>query len=292
MSTANKKIRITEVGPRDGLQNEKKIVPIQDRASWILELAKTGVDEIEFGAFVSPKWVPQMQGSAEVYKLIKSLEGKIELTALVPNEKGLEQALQVGCKKIALFTATSETFSQKNTNCSVAESLERIQALNKTAQGEGLKVRAYISTAFVCPYEGVMKPNATSDLVKQFLDWGILDISIGDTVGQATPLMVEELLKTLQNILTNPALDLAMHFHDTTQQALNNVKTSLEWGVRHFDASAGGLGGCPYAPGASGNVATESLMQFLFDLGYKPYQNPAWDIEYLQSVTHILKAKI
>ncbi len=276
---------ITEVGPRDGLQNEKNILSVADRAAWIRELAKSGVDEIEVGAFVSPKWVPQMVDSDKVFSLVKDLQDQVKLTCLVPNEQGMQQAMAAGVKRIAIFTAASETFTQKNINCSIAESFARFAPVLKLAQANGIEVRGYISTAFVCPYEGVIGPAQSQAVLQQFLDLGVSEISVGDTIGKATPNSVAGLMAILQPIVQKNKIDLAMHFHDTYGMAIANVAESLRWDVRHFDASAGGLGGCPYAKGASGNVATEDLISFLEQMGYQAKLPKLWKTEQIVQAT-------
>ena len=284
-------IRITEVGPRDGLQNEKTTLSVEARAAWIRELAQTGVDEIEVGAFVSPKWVPQMADSEKVFALVQDLAAQVKLTCLVPNEQGMQAAIAAGVKRVAIFTAASESFTQKNINCSIAESFTRFAPVFKLARANAIEVRGYISTAFVCPYEGEIAPAKTQDVLQQFLDLGVNEISIGDTIGKATPNSVAGLMTLLQPRAQNNKIDLAMHFHDTYGMAIANVAESLRWDVRHFDSSAGGLGGCPYAQGASGNVATEDLIYFLQAEGYQSSKNQAWQLEHLiQATKPVLKA--
>jgi hydroxymethylglutaryl-CoA lyase len=255
-------VRIIEVGPRDGLQNEPATVPTERKVAYIDALSQTGVGEIEVSSFVSPKWVPQLADAEEVFKKIRRAKGVI-YSALVPNEQGLERAKGAGVDKIAVFTAASETFNQKNIHASIAESIERFRPVVKAA---GVPVRAYVSTAFWCPYEGKIAPAAVVDVVRLLLDLGVNEISIGDTIGKATPDDVRELLHAL---LPSP-VSLALHFHDTYKHAVENAVLSwLEFGIDAFDSSAGGLGGCPYAPGASGNVATETLVAALEAAGAK-----------------------
>ncbi len=255
-------MRIIEVGPRDGLQNEPATVPTERKVAFIDALGATGVSEIEVSSFVSPKWVPQLADAEEVFKKIRRVKGVI-YSALVPNEKGLERAKAAGVDKIAVFTAASETFNQKNINATIAESIERFRPVVKAA---GVPVRAYVSTAFWCPYEGKIAPAAVVDVVRQLIVLGVNEISIGDTIGKATPADVRELLNAL---LPSP-VPLALHFHDTYKHAVENaVAAWLEFGIDAFDSSAGGLGGCPYAPGAAGNVATEDLVYLLDGMGIK-----------------------
>jgi hydroxymethylglutaryl-CoA lyase len=255
--TPGAKIRIVEVGPRDGLQNEKAALSIEAKVAFVDALSECGFYEIEAGAFVSPKAVPQMAGSEEVFRRIRRAPGVL-YSALVPNERGLERALASKADKIAVFTAASETFNLKNINASIAESLERFRPVAEQARRAGLPLRAYISTAFWCPYEGKVAPAAAVDVTKRLLDLGVDEISIGDTIGKAVPAAVRALLTALLSAC--PLEKLALHFHDTYGAAVANALTAWhEFGVTAFDSSAGGLGGCPYAPGASGNVATEDL---------------------------------
>lgn len=255
-------MRIVEVGPRDGLQNEPASVPTDVKVAFVDALSQTGVAEIEVSSFVSPKWVPQLADAEEVFRRITRKEGVI-YSALVPNERGLERAWAAGVDKIALFTAASETFNQRNIHASIAESIERFRPVVREA---GLPVRAYVSTAFWCPFEGRIAPAAVKEVVDRLLDLGVDEISIGDTIGKATPDEVRELLRALGT----SKKPLALHFHDTYRHAVENALTAWrEFGIEAFDASAGGLGGCPYAPGASGNVATEALVAALDAAGAK-----------------------
>ncbi len=255
-------VRIIEVGPRDGLQNEPVTRPTASKIAFVDALSLTGVAEIEVSSFVSPQWVPQLADAEDVFRGITRKKGVV-YSALVPNERGLERAWAAGVDKIAVFTAASETFNRKNINASIAESIERFRPVVREA---GLPVRAYVSTAFWCPYEGRIAPAAVKDVVRRLVDLGVNEISIGDTIGKATPDEVRELL----NALLPAAVPLALHFHDTYKQAVENALAAwLEFGVDAFDSSAGGLGGCPYAPGASGNVATETLVAALEAAGAK-----------------------
>jgi len=281
-----KKVRIVEVGPRDGLQNEKAFVSTEKKIRLIESLADTGLAVIEATAFVHPKWVPQMADSKEVLLGTKLKKGVL-YPVLVPNVKGLERALEAGVQEIAVFTAASETFSEKNTNCSIAESLKRIEEVGAKAKKAGLWIRGYVSTCFVCPYEGKIAPEASEKVIQALFQLGVSEVSIGDTIGAATPLQVEVLLSLLQK----KGMDfskLAMHFHDTYGMALANVLLSLEWGVSIFDSSIGGLGGCPYAPGASGNLATEKLLYFLDGLGIET----GVDLEKINALSKSLKADL
>jgi hydroxymethylglutaryl-CoA lyase len=249
-------VRIVEMAPRDGLQNEKATVPTEIKAAFVDALSEAGYDEIEVSAFVSPKWVPQLADAEEVFRRIRRRDGVL-YSALVPNEQGLERALAARVGKIAVFTAASETFNRKNVNAGIAESIERFVPVVPRAQTAGITVRGYVSTAFWCPYEGKIEPAAVVDVVKRLLDLGVDEISIGDTIGKAVPLDVHALLDLLLDALAQDRI--AMHFHDTYGTAVANALAAYERGIAIFDASAGGVGGCPYAPGAAGNVATEDL---------------------------------
>jgi hydroxymethylglutaryl-CoA lyase len=249
-------VRIVEMAPRDGLQNEKAVVPTETKAAFVDALSAAGYDEIEVSAFVSPKWIPQLADAEEVFGRIQRREGVV-YSALVPNEQGLERALKARVGKIAVFTAASETFNRKNINASIAESIERFVPVVPRAQAAGLHVRGYVSTAFWCPYEGKIEPGAVVDVVKRLLDLGVDEVSIGDTIGKAVPVEVHALLDLLLDALAQDRI--AMHFHDTYGTAVANALAAYERGIAIFDASAGGVGGCPYAPGAAGNVATEDL---------------------------------
>jgi len=248
--------RIVEVGPRDGLQNEQAQIPTETKVSFVDALSEAGYDEIEVSAFVSPKWVPQLGDAEAVFQRIHRREGVI-YSALVPNDEGLDRALKASVGKIAVFTAASETFNRKNINAGIAESIERFRTVVPRAQAAGLQVRAYVSTAFWCPYEGKIEPPAVVDVVKRLLDLSVDEISIGDTIGKAVPGEVHDLLDLLLDALAQDRI--AMHFHDTYGTAVANALAAYERGISVFDASAGGVGGCPFAPGAAGNVATEDL---------------------------------
>ena len=256
-------MRIVEVGPRDGLQNEPVTLPTDVKVAFVDALGATGVSEIEVSSFVSPKWVPQLADAEEVFRRIRRAKG-VAYSALVPNEKGLERAKAAKVDKVAVFTAASETFNRKNINASIAESIERFRPVVRDA---GVPVRAYVSTAFWCPYEGRIAPAAVVDVVKRLVDLGVNEISIGDTIGKAVP---DEVRALLRGLLPSP-VPIALHFHDTFGHAVENAVCGWkEFGVDAFDGSAGGLGGCPYAPGASGNVATEALAAALPGTGVDP----------------------
>jgi len=247
-------IRIIEVGPRDGLQNESRFVPTEVKISFVDALSECGFDEIEVSSFVSAEWVPQLADAAAVFEGIRRKPG-VRYMALVPNERGLERAQRASVDKIAVFTAASETFSRKNTNASIAENLKRFKPVIAAA---GVPVRGYISTAFHCPYEGPIAPQQVLPVAQALIDLGCSELSIGDTIGRATVGEVRSLLDVL--LPHSRTVDVALHFHDTYGNAVANARAGYELGIRIFDASAGGIGGCPYAPGAPGNVATEALV--------------------------------
>jgi hydroxymethylglutaryl-CoA lyase len=249
------RIRIVEVGPRDGLQNEKATVPTAAKVAFVDALSAAGFAEIEVSSFVSPKWVPQLADAAEVFAGIARRPGT-RYTALVPNLQGLERAVAARADGVSVFTAASETFSRKNTNASIAETLERFRPV---AAASPVPVRGYVSTAFHCPFEGPIAPAAVVQVAEDLLALGCNELSIGDTIGRALPDEVRRLLEAL--LARVPADRVAMHFHDTFGQAVENARASDAMGIRTFDASAGGLGGCPYAPGAPGNVATQALLR-------------------------------
>lgn len=253
-------VKIVEVGPRDGLQNEKVTIPTQAKIDFITALGDAGLRVIEAGAFVSPKWVPQMADTDEVYRNIPKDPG-VEYPVLVPNMKGLERALDAGVTSIAIFTAASETFNKRNINMSIDESFENYAPVAARALSDGMRVRGYVSTALGCPYEGEVPPEKVLEVAARLLDLGCYEVSIGDTIGVGTPMQAQGVIGMLLQVI--PASKLAMHFHDTRGTALANTLAALEMGIATFDASSGGLGGCPYAPGASGNMATEDLVYLL-----------------------------
>ncbi|MCA6107836.1 hydroxymethylglutaryl-CoA lyase [Bradyrhizobium cenepequi] len=258
-------VRIVEVGPRDGLQNEKTPISVADRIAFIERLIGAGLPIVEVGAFVSPKAVPQMVGSAEVLRGVSHLPG--EFHVLVPNEKGYEASQTAGAKVIAVFASASEGFSRANINCTVAESIERFKPVLVRAKADGIKVRGYISCVLGCPFDGEVKPQAVVDVAKTLFDLGCYEISLGDTIGVGTPVKARELMRAVASHV--PVQHLAMHFHDTYGQALANLYAGMEEGVRVIDSAAGGLGGCPYAPGATGNVATEDVIYMLEGMGIR-----------------------
>ncbi len=259
-SNLPKQVRVTEVGPRDGLQNEAKIVDVHDKLKLITALGTTGIKDIEITSFVSPTWIPQLADADQLCQLLK-LSSEINTSALVPNIKGYERAKRASLSTIAVFMSATETHSKKNINKTIKEALAVIGELVPLAKADGKRVRAYLSVVFVCPYEGRVKPTIVVDLCRQLLELGVDEVSLGDTIGAATPLMVLELIDKLNSL--NNQNKFALHFHDTYGMALANTAAGLEAGITAFDASIGGMGGCPYAPGAAGNLATEDLVYFL-----------------------------
>lgn len=257
-------VRIVEVGPRDGLQNESAILPVETKIAFIDMLSEAGFQTIEAGAFVSPKWVPQMADSDKVFAGIKRKPG-VSYPALVPNEKGMAAALAAGVGEVAVFAAASESFSQKNINCSIDESLARFVPVMEMARAANVRVRGYVSCALGCPYEGDIVPAAVARVARALLDMGCYEISLGDTIGTGTPVKTRAMLRAVKDAV--PPAALAVHFHDTYGQALANILVALEERISVVDSAAGGLGGCPYAKGASGNVATEDVIYMLNGMG-------------------------
>lgn len=257
-------IRIVEVGPRDGLQNEKTPITVAQRIAFVEALIAAGLHTIEIGAFVSPKAVPQMAGSDEVMRAFSRRAGN-EFHVLVPNEKGYGAARAAGADVIAVFASASEGFSRANINCAIAESIERFKPVLARAKADGVRVRGYVSCVLGCPFDGEVKPKAVVDVASALIDLGCYEVSLGDTIGVGTPARAKQLLRAVAQEV--PAEKLAMHFHDTYGQALANLYAGLEEGVRVIDSAAGGLGGCPYAPGATGNVATEDVVYMLEGMG-------------------------
>ena len=259
-------IRIVEVGARDGLQNESRPIDIKTKAHLINLLAMSGVRYIEAGSFVSPKAIPQMAGSDQVFSSFSRQSGVV-YSALTPNMRGYDLALASGADEVAVFSAASEAFNQRNINCSIAESLARFEPLMGRAATDGMRVRGYISCVVGCPYEGLIEPQRVLEVGNSLLDMGCYEISLGDTIGIGTPARFDELLDLLTQ--TIPASKLAVHCHDTYGQALANIYASLGHGIRVVDSSVAGLGGCPYAEGATGNVATEDVVYMMHGLGYE-----------------------
>lgn len=256
---------IFEVGPRDGLQNEKRRIPTAEKIALVDCLSRAGFRRIECASFVSPKWVPQMADSGDVLAGIKRAPG-VSYAALTPNLRGLEGAVAAKADEVAIFGSASEGFSKANINATIAESLERFRPVAEAAQAQGLPVRGYVSCVVECPYDGPTPPASVARVARALLDMGCYEISLGDTIGRATPEGITAMLKAVTQEV--PADKLAGHYHDTAGRALDNIEASLAQGLRVFDAAVGGLGGCPYAPGAAGNVATEAVAERLAALGY------------------------
>ena len=262
--TLPSKVRIVEVGPRDGLQNETTPVSTKVKVELIRRLGAAGLKTIEVTAFVSPKWVPQMADSAQVFAAIEKLPD-VSYPVLTPNIKGFEAAVAAGAKEVAVFGAASESFSRKNINCSIAESLERFRPIVEAARAADIKVRGYVSCALGCPYEGNVQPAAVAQVAGVLFDMGCYEVSLGDTIGVGTPEAAKRLIEAVNARV--PLDRIAGHYHDTYGMAIANIYASLQCGITVFDASVAGLGGCPYAKGASGNVATEDVVYLLNGLG-------------------------
>ncbi|CAF3476091.1 unnamed protein product [Rotaria socialis] len=283
-------VRIFEVGPRDGLQNEKVQVPTPIKVEFINRLSRTGLKLIEVTSFVSPKWVPQMGDHVEVLAAIDRIPG-IRYSALTPNVQGINKVLSLGNKgadEIAIFSAASESFSKKNINCSIETSLQRFNEVTQIANQKNLPVRGYVSCVVGCPYEGKIKPSQVIPVVQKLLDMGCYEISLGDTIGVGTPKSIKELLQAIQSSGIS-ASKLAIHCHDTYGQAIANIAQALDMGIRCVDSSVAGLGGCPYAKGASGNVATEDVLYLLEGLGYETGVDLNRLIDAGQFIMNILK---
>jgi hydroxymethylglutaryl-CoA lyase len=259
-------VTIYEVGPRDGLQNEARQVPTADKIRFIDALVAAGIKNIEITSFVSPKWIPQLADAAEVARGVSRPPG-VRMSALVPNRRGLETAIASGMKEIAVFLSASETHSKKNINKTIAEAVAAFDDIVPQAIASGLKVRAYVSTVFGCPYEGDVDPEKSVELVGQLTEMGVYEVSLGDTIGVANPQQTEDVLSRV--LSKHDAKKIAVHFHDTQGTALANCLVSLQMGITTIDASAGGLGGCPYAPGAAGNLATEDVVAMLHSMNIK-----------------------
>lgn len=265
MSCAREFVRLVEVGPRDGLQNEARIIPAADKIALINRLSETGLASVEATSFVSPKWVPQLADAAEVFAGIQRRPG-VAYPVLVPNAQGYARARAVGAEEVAVFTAASDAFSQRNTHCSVAESLERIEPVLAQARSDGVRVRGYVSTVLGCPYQGEVPVARVVEVAGWLHRAGCYEVSLGDTIGVGTPHRARAMLEAVASEVPMPAL--AVHFHDTWGQALANILACLEAGVRVVDAAVAGTGGCPYARGASGNVASEDVVYLLHGLGF------------------------
>ena len=264
MNADRRTVRIVEVGPRDGLQNEPQHVTTDTKLELIDRLGAAGVTAIEAASFVSPKWIPQMADHAELMRRLMRRPG-VSYPVLTPNLKGFEGALAAGATEVAVFAAASESFSQKNINCSIAESIERFDPVFAAAQAHGIRVRGYVSCVVDCPYEGPIAPRAVADVSRALYERGAYEVSLGDTIGTGTPSSIERMLDAVARVV--PIDRMAGHYHDTYGMAVANVDASWRFGVRTFDSSISGLGGCPYAKGATGNVATEDVVYLLHGLG-------------------------
>ncbi|PWQ99271.1 hydroxymethylglutaryl-CoA lyase [Leucothrix pacifica] len=282
---SDKNVTIFEMGPRDGLQNEKVMIPTAQKIELINRLSETGLTKIEAASFVSPKWVPQMADGADVLAGIHR-NSKITYSALTPNLKGYERAKAANADEIAIFASASEGFSQHNINCSIEESIQRFEPIMELAKQDGIPVRGYVSCIVECPYDGAVDPASVASTTARLIALGCYEVSLGDTIGRAKP---DEITRMLEAVLTRVAADqLAGHYHDTSNLALDNIQASLDLGIRTFDSAVGGLGGCPYAPGAKGNVSTDAVVQLLHKLGY----HTGIDTEKLASVSqYILSIK-
>lgn len=258
------RVSIIEVGPRDGLQNEKATIPLANKVALIEGLADAGMKRIEAGSFVSPKWVPQMADSGDVMRAM-SRQSDVVYSALTPNIKGFEGAMAASADEFAIFGAASESFSQKNINCSIAESLARFSDVMDAAKAQGKRVRGYVSCVLGCPYEGEIDPKAVAHVSQKLLEMGCYEISLGDTIGVGTPQKTQQMLDAVKAVV--PVDALAVHFHDTYGQALANILVALQNGIANVDSAVAGLGGCPYAKGASGNVASEDVVYMLHGMG-------------------------
>ena len=283
--TLPKTVKIVEVGPRDGLQNEKALISAADKISLIELLADAGVSYIESGSFVSPKWVPQMATSSEIFENL-TRNNKVTYAALTPNMKGFEAAMAVNASEVAIFGAASESFSQKNINCSIDESLTRFEPIMAAAKKANIKVRGYVSCVVGWPYEGFIEPEKVADVAEKLLNMGCYELSLGDTIGVGTAASVKQMIQAVSQRV--PLEKLAVHFHDTYGQALTNIYTALQSGIMVVDSAIAGLGGCPYAKGASGNVATEDVVYLLNGLGI----NTGIDLEKLLEAGWFISDKL
>ncbi|TCB50704.1 hydroxymethylglutaryl-CoA lyase [Acinetobacter sp. ANC 4779] len=279
-------VKIVEVGPRDGLQNEKTPLTLEQRKDFILDLMQTGLKSIEVGSCVSAKWVPQMADSDLLFSQLPQ-DPNIQFSLLTPNLKGFESALAVGCKEVAVFTAASESFARKNINCSIDESFEKFADVMAAAKANDIKVRGYVSCMVDCPYEGAIDPQQVVKVSKRLLDMGCYEVSLGETIGTATPDRVKQVWEVCLAELDSQVL--AGHFHNTYGMAIANIYQSLTQGIRVFDSSIAGLGGCPYAKGASGNVATEDLYYLLSKMGFETGINLDALMQASQNISQVLK---
>src|SRR5690625_4489703 len=280
-----KNVQIKEVGPRDGLQNEKIWIPTEDKIAWINMLSESGIKEIEYSSFVHPKWIPALSDAVEVGKGIKR-NPNVTYSALVPNEKGLENALEAGIDMASVFMSASESHNKSNINKSIEETYPILKNVIEGAKQEKKRVTGYVSTVFDCPFEGKVKTDDVLRVCERLFELGVDDLSLGDTIGTAVPSQVEELLEAVTNRYPNKSI--IMHFHDTRGMAIANIVTSMDYGINRFDSSVGGLGGCPYAPGAAGNVATNDLLYLLHGLGI----NTGIDENKLQEASLFIQEKL
>lgn len=280
-----KKVKLVEVGPRDGLQNESQVLALSDKIALIERLSDTGLAYIEATSFVSKKWIPQLGDAQEVMTGL-TRHKNVHYSALVPNLIGLERAISVGIDEVAVFTAASEAFTQKNINCTIEESLERFESVLTLAKQKNIKVRGYVSCALGCPYQGIVAPQAVAEVAKKLYDMGCYEISLGDTIGIGTVNKVNLMLDAVMHVVPRDAL--AIHFHDTYGQALINIYAALQKGIYILDSAVAGLGGCPYAKGASGNVATEDVLYALHGLGIET----GVDLDKIVSVAHWVSDKL
>ncbi|MGE8204421.1 hydroxymethylglutaryl-CoA lyase [Heyndrickxia sp. NPDC080065] len=287
MLSLPKEVTIIEVGPRDGLQNEKNFVPTEVKLQFIKKLSSAGIEEMELTSFVSPKWVPQMQDATEIVKSNPDILRKI---VLAPNRKGVDRALETGCQAIAVFVGVSNSFNKRNINKSTRESLEELKPVIAELKKKNIFVRACISTAFYCPFEGKISESDTISLCNEFVTAGVDELSVADTIGMANPLESFSLFSALKEQLPNVLLN--AHFHDTRKMALANIYAALQAGVNRFDTSAGGLGGCPFAPGATGNVATEDVVYMLERMGINTGIDLDKLVEAIDIVSPVLSRKI
>lgn len=276
-------VRLFEVGPRDGLQNEPRDIPVGEKIALVDLLSRSGLRHIECASFVSPKWVPQMAGSADVLQGLTRAKG-VSYTALTPNLRGFRDALAAGADEVAVFASASEGFSKANLNATIAESLARHAEILTAAKLANIPVRGYVSCVVACPFDGPTAPAQVAEVTAKLLDMGCYEVSLGDTIGVGTPDTVAPMLEAALRVA--PPAQLAGHFHDTNGRALDNIEAALTAGLRCFDTSAGGLGGCPYAPGASGNVATEAVARYLTELGY----DHGLDLEVIERAATLAKS--
>lgn len=288
MADARGHVRVTEVGPRDGLQNEKRFVATADKLRYIELLARAGFREIEATSFVSPKWVPQLADAEQVLPAAIAAHPTTLFSVLVPNEKGLERALACGARKVSVFTAASEGFARKNINATIAESIERFRPVVAGAHAAGATVRGYVSCVIACPYDGPVAPEAVRETCARLVEIGVDELDLGDTIGVAHPDEVERMLRACAEV--RPIEEIVLHLHETSGRAVACAERALALGVRRFDGSTGGIGGCPYAPGARGNIATEALVELCESRGYRTSLDRAALAEAARFIAGVLAA--